>query len=332
MTRFRVSRVLLVSPLLSLLLIPVSSEEGVLSGSSEDVVTSAKGYYDNTNTVDNYSKTWGAGNIHFGYFPDKEKAELTDFAGINPETASEVFSQAAVRLTQHLADTAGIGADSSVLDLGCGKGKPLMDMARHSKIKEGVGLDLASKNIDEANRQLQTQEGSRLPLRFVEGSFTALPSHLRQGTFTHVTSNVAFCHLHESIDDILGEAYAALQPGGLLAVVDFLGPDLGKEPNDITKQHVWKRLKFRNLLGHTDYVAALAKAGFEILVYDRLDSHVCYGYALLAAAARLHGLVSEDGALLADNYDMTVKACHEYGDVAMNLYVARKRFTAGEEF
>ena len=37
--------------------------------------------------------------------------------------------------------------DSTVLDLGCGYGKPLMDLARFSKMKKGVGMDLATRHV-----------------------------------------------------------------------------------------------------------------------------------------------------------------------------------------
>eukprot|EP00395_MALV-II_sp_L67-2_P000128 gene128-331_t len=309
-----------------------SASEGappVIGGSSSDVRKAAKGYYDSANTVKNYKKTWGQGNIHFGYFPDKSDEDLIAFDSIDGASASEVFADAAVLLTHRVADFGEMGPDSVVLDLGCGFGKPLMDLAAYANIKKGVGLDLATKHVTEAT-QFAAEWYPSLNLEFVEGSFTELPSALRQGTFTHVTSNVAFCHLHEKLPEILKEAYAALKPGGVLAAVDYLGPDAdaatgeSREPDALTKEHVWKRLKFRQLKGHTLYKKALVDAGFEIEHYEELDKHMCYGYALLAAAARQHGLVSEDGAALADNYDMTVKACSELKDLGMNLYKVRK--------
>jgi len=58
--------------------------------------------------------------------------------------------------------------------------------------------------------------------------------------------------------------------------------------------------------------------------YEQLDQHMCYGYALLQNAASLHDLKSADGRSLAEDYKQTVRACHEYKDIGMNFFVARK--------
>lgn len=279
-------------------------------------------YYDSSNTDRNYKLTWGEGNIHFGYYPDLSEQQLVDFKSIDPASARQRFSKAAVLLTQRLAEVGAVGKSSTVLDLGSGYGKPLMDMMSFSGCAKGVGLDISSEHV-KAARAAAAARGSGLNVSFVKGSFTALPPSLRRGEFTHVTSNVAMCHLHEELDAILGEAFAALRPGGVLTACDYLGAD-GWEPSALTKEHVYKRLRFTKLVGHTEYKAALKRAGFVLERYEKLDRHMAYGYALLAAAARQHDLHSDDGTPLAVNYDKTVQACHELKEIAMNLFVARK--------
>ena len=75
---------------------------------------STKNYYDDANTNKNYKATWGEGNIHFPFFPDKSVADLTNFKAIEEETATETFSQGAEDLTKKIADVGGIDFTSEV--------------------------------------------------------------------------------------------------------------------------------------------------------------------------------------------------------------------------
>ena len=105
--------------------------------------------------------------------------------------------------------------------------------------------------------------------------------------------------------------------------MDFLGPDPPNAVLDETLEHVWKRLHITFLHGHESYKRALKEGGWKIECYEALDAHVCYGYALLEAAAREGEFKSADGALLADNYAGTVRMCLA-GQVGMNLVRAVK--------
>lgn len=114
-----------------------------------------------------------------------------------------------------------MNADSSVLDLGCGYGKPLMDLAKFSNFQKGVGLDLATIHVVEGNRVASEDPVLKNKVSFVEGSYLDLPKQL-EGEFTHVTSNVAFCHMQKKLLDILKEAYKALKPGGMASAFCYI--------------------------------------------------------------------------------------------------------------
>jgi len=322
-----------------------------VTAEEEEKHVNAKDYYDASNTARNYKETWGEGNIHFGYFPDKSVEELKKLVRvgggpggnsnsnkIDGKTASQKFQDSAGVLTQRIGKIGGIKTDSTVLDMGCGYGKPLMDLVEYSKPQLAVGLDIATNHIKAARARAEKYfplEVKSNKLRFVEGSYLELDknwlnkNNIDNKGFSHVVSNVAFCHLHTKLPEILANAFRALQPGGVLTAVDYLGKNQDtNSPNykisDLTLEHVYKRLTFSKLVGHDEYKRLLIEAGFVIEHYEVLDEHICYGYALLEAAARQGNFKSADGSLLADNYRETVKSCDELKEIGMNLYRARK--------
>ncbi len=85
-------------------------------------------YYNNPNTDEFYSKLWGEGNIHFGYFPNLEKAEGETKESENVEEPS--YEKAAEVITSKMAELGKIDSNSRVVDLGCGYGKPACDLAK----------------------------------------------------------------------------------------------------------------------------------------------------------------------------------------------------------
>jgi len=278
----------------------------------EEVEKEVDTYYSSKDTDAAYRTCWGEGNIHFGYFPkldDKSKEAIP-------------FEKAAEALTQKMIATAGdINDKSKVLDLGSGYGKPACDVARLTGA-EVWGVDLAEMHVE---RSIALAKETKVDKKanFVVGSFTALPKEVlsQSGTFTHVWSQVAWCHCHGDLMKILGEANKALPKGGKLVVNDFLGTDGNVEEK--TKEHVWKRLRFTQLLGHKAWKKCIEDAGFAIEKYENWDHHLQHGYEELACTAKKHGFKSADGAPLADNYKVSAE-CAASGQIGMNFCVARK--------
>lgn len=116
--------------------------------------------------------------MHFPYFKDLNAQQLTDFEGIEPATASEKFSAGATALTEEVANVGHMDTTSTVLDLGCGYGKPLMDLVRHADVKKAVGLDLATRHVVEGNRVAGEDPALRNRVSFTEGSYLDLPKEL----------------------------------------------------------------------------------------------------------------------------------------------------------
>lgn len=110
-------------------------------------------------------------------------------------------------------ETAGIGADDTVLDVACGPG--LITCAVAGVARHVSGIDITPAMIDEARKRQQSlglanvawTVGDALPLPFVASSFSA------------VITRFSFHHFLEP-EAVLTEMVRVCQPGGIVTVVD----------------------------------------------------------------------------------------------------------------
>merc|ERR1719197_1115380 len=255
-----------------------------------------KDYYDKAS---HYDLVWGLDNIHLGYYPHLVQS--------NAEVLNNV--QAADMLTQKMIEVAQVNGTSTVLDLGCGKGQACRFIAERTGAAV-TGVDLGSTNIKRANEVAASRPDLRM--KFVEGSFTDIPSEVASEKYSVVFSQVAFCHVAKLLPDILEQVKRVLAPGGVLIVNDYLGGDNGV--SDTTKEHVWKRLHFEYLHGHQAWRKIVQESGFVILYYENLDRHMAQTYRDMAKKANSLGLKSTDGTPLGVNYSESVQAI-EKGEV-----------------
>merc|ERR1719450_1311036 len=212
-----------------------------------------------------------------------------------------------------MIEVSQINKDSTVLDLGCGKGQACRFIAEYTGARV-TGLDLGTTNIERACKVAASRPDLRM--KFFEGSFTDLPSEVASQKYSVVFSQVAFCHVHKLLPVILDQVKRVLAPGGVLIVNDYLGSDKGV--SETTKEHVWKRLHFEYLHGHKAWRSITEESGFAIQHYENLDRHMAQTYRDMAKKADRLGLKSTDGAPLATNYTQSVHAI-EKGEVGMNL-------------
>jgi len=294
-------------------------------------------YYSSSTMDTAYTVCWGAGNIHFGFYPHLEDASSPILD----------FPEAAENLTKVMVTKGNITNASCVLDLGCGYGKPAIDLATLTGA-EVWGVDLSQLHIDRARESLQAANAHRatqglptLRVQFVHGSFTELPREITHQTnnsderrqFTHIWSQVAICHAHAVVETVFQQAWSCLAKGGKVVLCDFLGSD--DEATEETKQHVWARLKFSTLHGHTAWRKLCTETGFEIDEYISLDKHMTLGYEQLSKRAYAyleniasatqgeHSAAAGTTPTLAKDYAISAKAS-ETGQIGMNLCVAHK--------
>jgi len=268
-------------------------------------------YYSSDNVNSAYKELWGEGNIHCGFFPHLE----------DDSAAILTFAQAGERVTAMMGELSAVDENSRVLDLGCGFGKPLIDLCQKTKCS-GVGLDLTKENIDKCNIFADGCPGVKVEFR--QGSFLEAASLFEnEEKFTHVFSQYAFCHVHDKIEEILANCYGCLAPNGVLVVLDYLGPKDGSDPSELTRKHCYERLHFTKLIGHDAYKAALQKTGFEIVKYLNLDKHAAYGYGTLGKVAKEKQFKKENGEPLYLDYEYTEKAANNQ-EVGQNLFIAKR--------
>merc|ERR1711998_586816 len=219
-----------------------------------------KDYYDKAK---HYDMVWGEDNIHLGYYPHLVGAAGGDnLAVLNNKQAADV-------LTKRMIDVGRINQNSTVLDLGCGKGQACKLIAQVTGAK-CVGVDLGEVNIKRANEV--AAELSHLNMEFYEGLFTDLPKELAGRKFSVIFSQVAFCHVHNELPHSLEEAKKYLAPGGVMIVNDYLGCDLPGGASQTTKDNVWKRLHFEYLHGHIAWRHIAERAGLDVIFYENLDA------------------------------------------------------------
>merc|ERR1719456_208597 len=242
-----------------------------------------KDYHDKAS---HYDLVWGLDNIHLGYYPHLVGNDMVVLDNV----------EAADALTQRMIEVGQIKHTSSVLDLGCGKGQACRVIAEYTGAAV-TGVDLGTTNIQRANEVAASRTDLRM--KFHEGSFTDLPKEVASEKYSVVFSQVAFCHVHKLLPDILEQVKRVLAPGGVLIVNDYLGGDNGV--SDTTKEHVWKRLHFEYLHGHRAWRKITEQSGFVIQSYENLDRD-------MAKKAEKLGLKSTDGAPLAENYFQSVHA------------------------
>merc|ERR1711865_788793 len=216
-----------------------------------------KDYYDKAT---HYNLIWGEDNIHLGYYPHLGVCGGNDVVVLGNK-------QAAQELTRRMIDVARINHNSTVLDLGCGKGQSLRVIQDYTGAK-CVGIDISTTNIERANEWVK-DKSLESELSFFEGSFTELQK--------------------------------VLAPGGVVVINDYLGCDLPAGASQTTKDHVWKRLHFEYLHGHQAWRKIADEAGLIVDFYENLDKHMVQTYLDMANTAEQNGIKSADGENLCVN-------------------------------
>jgi len=126
----------------------------------------------------------------------------------NPDFRQRAFSAPPERIrrfAQHVARTAG-GGVRRVLDIGCGSGELVRELARHYPQADLTGIDISGPNIERAVAAAGRE------MSFVAGDYL----DFRGAPFDLIVS-YSTLHLIAGRDaDLMGKLSADLSPGGLL--------------------------------------------------------------------------------------------------------------------
>ncbi|MEO5874972.1 MAG: methyltransferase domain-containing protein [Streptosporangiaceae bacterium] len=263
-------------------------------------------FFDTTLTA--YLSFWDSnGVLHTGYFAGPGDTD---------------YQAASDRTSEILAGYTELGPDSHVLDVGCGCGNYLLDLAGWTGCS-GHGLDLSEERVKFARDKLTAHPDRRLT--FDHGSATAMP--YADGTFSHVVSQDAMCLIPDK-PRTHAEVYRVLRPGGLFVFSDFLQPK--EEVSERARRHVYDRVRWNGGFSLVGYQQALETAGFEIVLARNVSDHLRQTYSVLGVTATERAASAPDEATR-DWMLGFAESCGEMliaiddGEFGWGILVARKK-------
>ncbi|MET8053999.1 methyltransferase domain-containing protein [Streptosporangium sp. NPDC005286] len=228
-----------------------------------------------------------AGSMHYGYW-----------TGPDDDTG---FAAASERLTAIMIEKLRVGPDDTVLDLGCGTGKPAVQLARATGARV-VGVSVSAEEVELASA-LARSEGVADLVRFEFADATDLP--FAPGSFDAVLALESVVHIPDRIN-VLQQIARVLRPGGRLALTDSItgrGAE-GDEEAELAMAEVLDAWRHAPQVRAGNYPRFLREAGLVADEITDIAENVKYTYGKLYAAmdeyVRKHGDLPPDLARIFD--------------------------------
>ena len=133
-----------------------------------------------------------------------------------PRAANESFAASLARHEHYLAHRLGLGPGMTVVDLGCGVGGPLIEIARFSGARI-VGVNYNALQLERAARRCEAAGLGHLA-DWLECDFMRVDAP--DASFDAAYSIEATCCAADKAG-VYGEAFRLLKPGGCLAVYEY---------------------------------------------------------------------------------------------------------------
>jgi len=184
-------------------------------------------------------------------------AEGKDLDALEPEDLAPIdeFHVRGREATLELARTAGLGAGTEVLDVGCGLGGPSRLLALEFGCNV-TGVDLTEDYCRTAE-VLAERLGLEESVRYRQANALDLP--FEPGTFEAVWTQHAAMNIEDKTR-LYGEMVRVLRPGGLVAIYDVCGGESGPPHFPVP----WAREPEQShLASQTELRAHLKGAGLE---------------------------------------------------------------------
>ena len=219
----------------------------------------AAAYYDADDTAAFYRLCWGGADIHIGRY----------------KTGRETVAEASAAMTRHLLGLAGFKAGDRVLDIACGFGGTLVQLA--GLACKASGMDISQLCIAQARRTL-SEAGYADGVSVTRGDFHDIDS--APGVWDGVICQESIIHSADRAR-VFSESHRILRPGGVFAVSDIMATD-GADPALVAG--AFDRLGVRTFATPGDYAAMALAAGFGIEHAEERTEDIQAHYARLAEA------------------------------------------------
>ncbi|GAB2617633.1 27-O-demethylrifamycin SV methyltransferase [Streptomyces capparidis] len=186
-------------------------------------------------------------NLHYGYWPDP--------------SADGPVAEATERMTEQMIRRLDAEAGHTVLDIGCGTGKPAVRLARATGA-DVTGITVSRRQLDLSNARAQA-EGLAGRVRFVYADAMDLP--YPDASFDRAWALESMLHMPDR-GRVLKETARVLRPGGRLAVADIVLREAVHDPAALaTVEAFCAVLTARSLERIDTYPDLVAAAGLELL-------------------------------------------------------------------
>lgn len=207
-----------------------------------------------SNIVEHYEASELLATIEAGIHALGKTTSTVTVEDLGPVDEFHVGGRAA---TTALCDRLGVGSDSDVLDIGCGIGGTVRQLASTTGCR-AIGVDLVPGYIDVA-RVLTDWTGLTDQISYEVGSALGLPiadGTVDVATLLHVGMNI------EDKQQLFSEAHRVLRPDGTFGVYDLMRVGDG----DVGFPVPWASDPSTSFVADVGaYETALTATGFEIL-------------------------------------------------------------------
>lgn len=247
------------------------------------VTNDVAGFYEGLGQV--LGAAWGE-NLHYGYWHD-----ATDDATVETATA---------RLTDLLITALAPAPGAAVLDIGCGVGKPALQLAATRDDVHITGISISKIEVDQATeRATEASRTDRVTFRYAD----AMELPFADATFDAAWAIESMLHMPDR-GQALAETARVLRPGGRLAIADTVErPPVGPEGRAVLDE-ICSAYHVSAFATAAEYAELLTAHGFvDIELRDISDKVVRTGVIMAdAVEARRDELALLEGPEPVDQY------------------------------
>lgn len=227
-----------------------------MSDSKNQVVDTAREYYNSDDADRFYFIVWGGEDIHVGMYKDEDESIF--------DASRRTVERMAEKLESWKAGT-------RVLDIGAGYGGSARYLAKE------LGYEVVCLNLSEVqnerNRQFNREQGLDDKIDVVDGNFEELP--FKDGEFDVVWCQDAILHSGNRFK-VFEEVNRVLKPGGEFIFTDPM-QRMGVDKEDL--KDVLARIHLDTMGSVDDYESYAQKLGWDVVEVDEMPEYLVKHYS-----------------------------------------------------